>query len=67
MGGHAGVQGGRKVRGTAAEWESWMKGGGGGCTGEKESWRKERGERSLFSVSEINYFYVCGLFKLCHR
>ena len=55
------------MRGTAAEWESWMKGGGGGCMGAKESWRKERGEHSLFSVSEINYFYVCSLFKLCHR
>lgn len=68
MGEHAGMQGGmeggRKVRGTAAEWESWMRRGG---TGEKESWRKERGELSLFSVSEINYFYVCGLFRLCYR
>lgn len=33
------MKGGRKVRGTAAEWESWMK----GDTGEKESWTKEGG------------------------
>lgn len=53
VGEHAGVQGGveggRKVRGTAAEWESWMRVEGGG-TGEKESWRTERGS-SLFSLS----------------
>ena len=54
------------MRGTAAEWESWMK--GGWLHGRKRKLEEgERGERSLFSVSEINYFYVCGLFKLCHR
>lgn len=53
------------VRGTAAEWESLD---GGGTREKKESWRKEgRGEFSLFSVNEINYFYVCGLFSQCYR
>lgn len=43
-----GVEGGRKVRGTAAEWESWMR--GERRRKKKESWRK-RGGASLFSMS----------------
>lgn len=59
-----GVEGGRKVRGTAAEWESWMR-------GEHRRKKKKAGGReggfSLFYVSEINYFYVCSLFRLSYR
>lgn len=50
MGGHAGVQGGRKVRGTAAEWESWMKGGGVAAR-EKKKAGGRRGGSALFSLS----------------
>lgn len=44
-----GVEGGRKVRGTAAEWESWMR-GEHRRKKKKESWRKGGGA-SLFSMS----------------
>lgn len=64
--GLGGGEGGQKARGTAAKWESWM--GvcilGGGGTGEKGK-LEGLGGFSLFSASEINYFYVCGL--LCYR
>lgn len=43
-----GVEGGRKMRGTAAEWESWMR--GEHRRKKKESWRKGGGA-SLFSMS----------------
>lgn len=54
-----GTEGRRKVRGTAAEWESWM-----GGDGKKGRVGIREGGPSLFSVSKINYFYVCGLLSL---
>lgn len=51
MGEHAGMQGGmeggRKVRGTAAEWESWMRRG----AREKKKAGERKGGSSLFSLS----------------
>lgn len=61
VGDHAGVQGGWKVRGTAAEWENSM---GGGVAREKRKQEVLGRGVSLFSVSKINYFNVCSLLGL---
>lgn len=60
-----GVEGGWKVRGTAAEWESWMR--GEHRRKKKRKLEEGRGGFSLFYVSEINYFYICSLFRLSYR